>query len=120
MNASGFEDGPQLPEMFKPIVAQWKKYNRMYHYQLDRTAPHTMERWLATVALNGIFMLRIVFSQGVSELGTLLHVCADILGDTVVHWFVPQLESAYQILTLFHASNEQYAVRVIPLVTSSS
>lgn len=36
----------------------------MYQYQIDRTAPHTLNRWFCTAGLNGLFMLRIVVAQG--------------------------------------------------------
>ena len=67
MNSSDpSEGGPQLPEFLQPYVAQYNRYMRMYKYQLDRTTPHTLNRWLATLSLNALFLLRIVMAQGVS------------------------------------------------------
>lgn len=67
MNSSDFSDGPQVPAFLQPVVDQYTKYTRMYQYQIDRTAPHTLNRWLATLGLNALFMLRIVLAQGVSD-----------------------------------------------------
>ncbi|KAG8967555.1 hypothetical protein FRC03_009808 [Tulasnella sp. 419] len=64
MNTPDMSDGPQIPEALKPLVDTIKKYQRMYQYQIDRTAPHTFHRWLATGGLNILFMLRIVLAQG--------------------------------------------------------
>jgi len=64
MDATEYSDGPQLPQALQPIAANYHQYTRMYQYQIDRTAPHTVNRWLSTVVLNGLFMLRIVFAQG--------------------------------------------------------
>ncbi|KAG8901248.1 hypothetical protein FRB99_005457 [Tulasnella sp. 403] len=58
------ESGPQVPEFLQPIVAQYQKYTRLYNYHVDRLAPHTRNRWLSTVALNGLFLLRVVMAQG--------------------------------------------------------
>lgn len=66
MNSDDYGDGgSQLPEALQPLAARYTKLTRMYQYQLDRLAPHTVQRWLGTVALNALFMLRIVFAQGV-------------------------------------------------------
>ncbi|KAG8948793.1 hypothetical protein FRC04_009256 [Tulasnella sp. 424] len=65
MNSADFGgEGPSVPEALKPLMAQYEKYSRMLQYQVDRTTPHTINRWLATAGLNALFLLRIVFAQG--------------------------------------------------------
>jgi len=64
MNSSEFSDGPQVPQALQPLVAQYNKYTRLVNYHIDRTAPHTLYRWLGTAGLNGLFLLRIVLAQG--------------------------------------------------------
>jgi len=48
----------------EPVRAYFARFSRRYQHALDRLAPHTLYRWLGTVGLLGIFMLRILFSQG--------------------------------------------------------
>ncbi|KAG8934560.1 hypothetical protein FRC01_001973 [Tulasnella sp. 417] len=57
-------EGPPVPEALKPLVAQYEKYTRMYQHQIDRTAPFTMNRWLATAGLNALFLLRVIMAEG--------------------------------------------------------
>ncbi|KAG9050040.1 hypothetical protein FS837_008020 [Tulasnella sp. UAMH 9824] len=65
MNSSDFGgEGPQVPEALKPLMAQYEKYTRMYQYQIDRTAPHVLNRWIATAGLNALFLLRVVMAEG--------------------------------------------------------
>ncbi|KAI5479885.1 Golgi membrane protein [Pseudohyphozyma bogoriensis] len=40
-----------------------KKYGRLYQTLLDRTTPHTLRRWAATVSLFLLFFIRIVWIQ---------------------------------------------------------
>ncbi|GJJ08466.1 hypothetical protein Clacol_002684 [Clathrus columnatus] len=63
---SGFEDpSPSyVPEFLKPVTSTYTKYSRQYQALLDRTAPHMLQRWLATAGLIALFLLRIVLSQG--------------------------------------------------------
>lgn len=67
MNSADFGgEGPSVPEALKPLMAQYEKYSRMLQYQVDRTTPHTVNRWIAIAGLNALFLLRIVMAQGVS------------------------------------------------------
>jgi len=50
------------------ISAQYTKIKRQYQQTLDRWTPHILQRWLATVGLLAIFMLRILIAQGVSRI----------------------------------------------------
>lgn len=68
-------------------LAQYELLKRRYQQLLDRAAPHTRNRWLATGGLVALFVLRIVFAQGVRTVPLLSRwalltrcVCA------VVHW----------------------------------
>lgn len=56
------------PTALQPIVTQYTRLTRQYQALLDRSAPHIFNRWLTTAGLVGLFVLRIVFSQGVSVL----------------------------------------------------
>jgi hypothetical protein len=56
------------PSPIQNVTAQYTKLKRQYQQLLDRWTPHVLRRWLATACLLGIFMLRIVFSQGVSTI----------------------------------------------------
>ncbi|OJA18863.1 hypothetical protein AZE42_05226 [Rhizopogon vesiculosus] len=42
----------------------FSKLQRQYQQTLDRWTPHVLQRWLATLGLLALFMLRIVLSQG--------------------------------------------------------
>ncbi|KAJ8589651.1 retrieval of early ER protein Rer1 [Rhizopogon salebrosus TDB-379] len=44
--------------------ASLSKLQRQYQQTLDRWTPHVLQRWLATLGLLAVFMLRIVLSQG--------------------------------------------------------
>lgn len=46
------------------FMRKYRELEQAYQYQLDRLTPYTTYRWLATIGLIGIFMLRILLSQG--------------------------------------------------------
>ncbi|KAG2055582.1 retrieval of early ER protein Rer1 [Suillus hirtellus] len=49
---------------FHSAQASFSKFQRQYQQTLDRWTPHVLQRWLATLCLLALFMLRIVLSQG--------------------------------------------------------
>lgn len=49
---------------FHSAQASFSKFQRQYQQTLDRWTPHVLQRWLATLVLLALFMLRIVLSQG--------------------------------------------------------
>ena len=51
---------------FQPLMAHYVKAQRQYQQWLDRVTPFVLYRWLSTAGLLAVFMLRIVFAQGVS------------------------------------------------------
>lgn len=51
---------------FQPLLAHYAKAQRQYQQWLDRVTPFALYRWLSTAGLLALFMLRIVFAQGVS------------------------------------------------------
>lgn len=57
---------PSTDTPFTPISAQYTKFQRQYQQVLDKITPFVLYRWLTTVGLLGLFMLRIVLAQGVS------------------------------------------------------
>jgi hypothetical protein len=62
MNAEESNDTPGLAQ----VQAQYHKLWRLYQHQLDRITPFVYQRWGATAGVMCLFVLRIVFSQGVS------------------------------------------------------
>lgn len=55
------------PSPVQNVSAQYSKIKRQYQQILDRWTPHIVQRWLATAGILGVFMLRIVLAQGVSN-----------------------------------------------------
>ncbi|KAG2159148.1 retrieval of early ER protein Rer1 [Suillus bovinus] len=49
---------------FHSAQVSFSKFQRQYQQTLDRWTPHVLQRWLATLCLLALFMLRIVLSQG--------------------------------------------------------
>ncbi|KAJ9186560.1 hypothetical protein P3X46_002117 [Hevea brasiliensis] len=46
-------------------LAKWRNdFSRAFQYYLDRSTPHTMQRWLGTLAAAAIYMLRVYYVQG--------------------------------------------------------
>lgn len=58
--------GSSYPPPLQPLEVHITKWQRKYQQTLDRLTPHTYQRWAATAGLVVLFLLRIVFSQGVS------------------------------------------------------
>ncbi|KIK96705.1 hypothetical protein PAXRUDRAFT_289089 [Paxillus rubicundulus Ve08.2h10] len=57
-------DEPQASTPLQTVQASFSKAQRQYQQTLDRWTPHVLQRWLGTLGLLVVFMLRIVFSQG--------------------------------------------------------
>jgi hypothetical protein len=49
------------------VTAQYARIQRYYQQTLDRWTPHVLYRWLSTAGLLGVFLLRIIFAQGVGD-----------------------------------------------------
>ncbi|GLT39156.1 hypothetical protein SLA2020_133630 [Shorea laevis] len=48
-----------------PPLAKWKSdCSRAFQYYLDRSTPHTLRRWLGTLAVAAIYILRVYYVQG--------------------------------------------------------
>ncbi|KAI4316831.1 hypothetical protein L6164_024771 [Bauhinia variegata] len=46
-------------------IAQWRDdFSRAFQYYLDRSTPHPVQRWLGTLALAAIYVLRIYYVRG--------------------------------------------------------
>lgn len=67
LNGSFEPEPSSLPAFLQPLTSKYDKYTRQYQALLDRTAPHSLQRWLTTAGLVAVFLLRIVFSHGVSD-----------------------------------------------------
>lgn len=59
--------GSSLPPPLQPLEVHITKWQRKYQQTLDKLTPHMYQRWAGTAGLIALFMLRIVFSQGVSS-----------------------------------------------------
>ncbi|QLG71375.1 hypothetical protein HG535_0B04170 [Zygotorulaspora mrakii] len=60
-----FEDGYDAQSGSQNVVLeQLHNAKRMYQFYLDKSVPHSRERWIALGVLIILFMLRITFSQG--------------------------------------------------------
>ena len=81
--ASSLSSGP-----FEPVVTQWTKLSRQYRQLLDRAAPHMMYRWLGTLGLVSLFMLRILLAQGVSAINRIINIFHLLMSVVVVYWSV--------------------------------
>ena len=57
--------GSSLPPPLQPLEVHITKWQRKYQQTLDKLTPHMYQRWAGTAGLIGLFILRIVFSQGV-------------------------------------------------------
>ncbi|XP_022764207.1 protein RER1B-like [Durio zibethinus] len=46
-------------------IAKWKSdFSRTFQYYLDRSTPHVTERWLGTLVIAAIYVLRVYIVQG--------------------------------------------------------
>ncbi|KAH0448892.1 hypothetical protein IEQ34_022692 [Dendrobium chrysotoxum] len=46
-------------------LAKWRSdFSRTFQYYLDRSSPRPVGRWLGTVALAAVYVLRVYFVQG--------------------------------------------------------
>ncbi|KAK9113084.1 hypothetical protein Scep_020603 [Stephania cephalantha] len=46
-------------------LAKWRDdFSRAFQYYLDRSTPHTMQRWIGTLAVASIYVLRVYYVQG--------------------------------------------------------
>ncbi|KAA8531897.1 hypothetical protein F0562_006386 [Nyssa sinensis] len=46
-------------------LANWRNdFSKQFQYYLDRSTPHTVHRWLGTLALASIYVLRVYYVQG--------------------------------------------------------
>ncbi|KAF7829653.1 protein RER1B-like [Senna tora] len=56
--------GGDAPSTVAPL-AQWRNdFSRAFHYYLDRSTPHTGQRWLGTLAVAAIYVLRVYYVRG--------------------------------------------------------
>ena len=46
-------------------LAKWRNdFSRAFQYYLDRSTPHPVQRWLGTLAVAAIYVLRVYYVQG--------------------------------------------------------
>lgn len=46
-------------------LAKWRDdFSRAFQYYLDRSAPHTLNRWLGTLAAAAVYVLRVYYIRG--------------------------------------------------------
>ncbi|CAE6414868.1 unnamed protein product [Rhizoctonia solani] len=90
MNDDGDQAPFTLPPALQPLEAQYLKYQQKYQQLIDRTTPHMLYRWLSTGGLVVLFMLRIVFAQGVSV--TLCYALAIYLLNLLLAFLQPKFD----------------------------
>ncbi|KAF8526054.1 retrieval of early ER protein Rer1 [Hysterangium stoloniferum] len=73
-SAFGDPSPSYMPAFLQPALSQYMKVSRQYQALLDRSAPHTLQRWAGTAGLVFIFLMRIVFAQGVMVHRLVVHV----------------------------------------------
>lgn len=47
-----------------PLARLRNDFTRTFQYYLDRSTPHMVQRWLGTLAVAAIYMLRVYYVQG--------------------------------------------------------
>lgn len=57
-------DSLPLPDVMKQYVRRVEGYQRQGKAMLDQSTPYVTNRWLGTLALLVLFLLRIVLAQG--------------------------------------------------------
>ncbi|CAH7688096.1 Rer1 family-domain-containing protein [Phakopsora pachyrhizi] len=58
-----FEEGSESDQA-SAFLKKYRELEKVYQTQLDRLTPYTFYRWMGTVALLMLFILRILLSQG--------------------------------------------------------
>ncbi|PQP97372.1 protein RER1B [Prunus yedoensis var. nudiflora] len=59
-------EGPGSEGAAAAPLAQWRSdFSRLFQHYLDRSTPHTVNRWLGTLAVAMIYILRVYYVQGV-------------------------------------------------------
>ncbi|KZS88262.1 retrieval of early ER protein Rer1 [Sistotremastrum niveocremeum HHB9708] len=63
MDSTEFSNG-SVPPALQPLADKLSRYRRQYKGMLDRTTPHTLNRWLGFGGVAALFLLRILVAQG--------------------------------------------------------
>ena len=59
MEGQGTDSASEVP------LANWRNdFSKMFRYYLDRSTPHPLQRWLGTLAVAMIYILRVYYVQG--------------------------------------------------------
>ncbi|KAK4599801.1 hypothetical protein RGQ29_009730 [Quercus rubra] len=56
--------GGDAASVVAPLAKLRNDFTRMFQYYLDRSTPHMVQRWLGTLAVAAIYMLRVYYVQG--------------------------------------------------------
>ncbi|KDQ55218.1 hypothetical protein JAAARDRAFT_37746 [Jaapia argillacea MUCL 33604] len=64
MMEAGNADSTAFQGPLTPLVQHYTKLQRQYQQTLDRITPFGLYRWIGTAGLLGVFLLRILLSQG--------------------------------------------------------
>ncbi|KAK4269523.1 hypothetical protein QN277_022670 [Acacia crassicarpa] len=89
------EAGSDAPSVVTPL-AQWRNdFSRAFQYYLDRSTPHTLERWLGTLALAAIYVLRVYYVRGfyIVSYGLGIYIMNLLIG-----FMSPQVDPELEIL----------------------
>ncbi|KAL1362011.1 hypothetical protein HN51_010306 [Arachis hypogaea] len=47
-----------------PVNQWWQEFSKMFQYYLDKSTPHATYRWIGTLAIVSIYVLRVFYVQG--------------------------------------------------------
>ncbi|KAL1192290.1 Protein RER1B [Cardamine amara subsp. amara] len=56
--------GGDAASMATPVQQRANEAWRVYQYYLDKTTPHSVNRWIGTLVITGIYCLRVFYVQG--------------------------------------------------------
>ncbi|KAL0017145.1 hypothetical protein SO802_004214 [Lithocarpus litseifolius] len=56
--------GGDAASVVAPLAKLRNDFTRTFQYYLDRSTPHMVQRWLGTLAVAAIYMLRVYYVQG--------------------------------------------------------
>lgn len=47
-----------------PVNQWWQEFSKLFQYYLDKSTPHSTYRWIGTVVIASIYVLRVFYIQG--------------------------------------------------------
>lgn len=47
-----------------PVNQKWQEFAKLFQYYLDKSTPHATYRWIGSLVIVSIFVLRVLYVQG--------------------------------------------------------